>query len=262
MNVAGVLVPLVTPLTTTGAVSAGCVASLVASVRPHACGLIVGLSTGEGAALSARQWTDMLEATLEHARELPVIAGVLLADAPTIARRVARLPSPVQAVAVAPPFRRASRNVDVVAHFSAVRRATSTPILVYNESQLSGVTMTVPTIRSVCELGGVAAIKDSSGRIDTGRELAATLDAPVFQGRERLLADSVSFAGSAVGLANLEPRLCAAALGDRSGPAGDAVAEAVLRYDLDSPTWYRGVKHELVRRSVIRTSMTVGGGGS
>lgn len=258
MTLGGVLVPLVTPLTETGEVSAACVAALVESVRPHASGLVAGLSTGEGAELSKRQWTDMLAATLEHARGLPVIAGVLLADAAKIAERIAGRTARVYAIAVAPPFRRRSNEDDVFEHFEALRSATATPILIYNESHVSGVTMTVSTIRRVCELGGVAAIKDSSASIDVGLELAATAGAPVFQGCEQLLADSAPFAGSAVGLANLEPALCASALSDRSAVSAHAVADAVRRYGLDSPTWYRCVKRELVRRSVIRTSMTAG----
>jgi 4-hydroxy-tetrahydrodipicolinate synthase len=113
------------------------------------------------------------------------------------------------------------------------------------------------TIRRVCELGRVAAIKDSSGRVDVGRELAATTGVPVFQGCERLLTESGGLAGTAVGLANLEPELCATAYRDAS-TAGD-VAQAVRRYGLDGPQWYRACKRELVRRNVIRTSAIVGG---
>lgn len=262
MTLRGVLVPLVTPLTETGEVSVPCVAALVESVRPHAAALLPGLSTGEGPRLSQRQWSDMLAATVEYARGLPVIAGVLLADAAKIAERVAGVAGRLHAIAVAPPFRRDAAQDDVYAHFSALQSAISTPMLIYNESHLSGVTMNVHTIRRVCELGGVAAIKDSSGAIDTGRELVATAGVPVFQGWEQLLADSAPFAGSAVGLANLEPALCARAQGDPSVTSAHAVADAVRRYGLDGPTWYRGVKRELVRRSVIRTSAIAGEAGS
>ncbi len=264
MTLGGVLVPLVTPLTETGEVSVPCVAALVESVRPHAAGLLPGLSTGEGPRLSQRQWSDMLAATVEHARGLPVIAGVLLADAAKIAERVAGVAERLHAIAVAPPFRRDATQDDAYAHFSALRCATAAPMLIYNESDLSGVTMNVQTIHRVCGLGAIAAIKDSSGRIDTGRELAATAGVPVFQGREQLLADSApfAFAGSAVGLANLEPALCASAQTEPSATSASAVADAVRRYGLDGPTWYAGVKRELVRRGVIRTGVLAGEAGS
>jgi 4-hydroxy-tetrahydrodipicolinate synthase len=266
VTLGGVLVPLVTPLTESGEVSVACVAALVESVRPHAAALLPGLSTGEGLRLSQRQWSDMLAATVEHARGLPVIAGVLLPDAARISERVAGVADHLHGVAVAPPFRshvssHATQD-NAYAHFSALRSATAVPILVYNESHLSGVTMNVQTIRRVCELGGVVAIKDSSGRIDTGRQLAATAGVPVFQGWERLLADSAPFAGSAVGLANLEPALCARTQREPSARTASAVADAVRRYGLDGPTWYRSVKRELVRRGVIRTSAVAGEAGS
>jgi 4-hydroxy-tetrahydrodipicolinate synthase len=82
---------------------------------------------------------------------------------------------------------------------------------------------------------------------------------PVFQGSERLLTDSTPLAGSVVGLANLEPRLCAAAQPDCSATTADAVAHAVRRYGLDGAEWYANVKRELVRRKVICASTIVGG---
>jgi 4-hydroxy-tetrahydrodipicolinate synthase len=216
------------------------------------------LSTGEGWRLSPQQWTDMLAATIDHAQGLPVVVGVLLADAARIAERAAAVAERVDGMAVAPPFRRAATQEDVFAHFEKLGSATTMPLLIYNESQLSGVDMNLRTIRRVCELARVAAIKDSSGRIDVGRELAATTGVPVFQGREHLLTDSGDLAGSAVCLANLEPELCRAAHEDASATTARAVAEAVRRYGLDGPQWYRECKRELVRRNVIRTSTTAG----
>lgn len=258
MSLGGVLVPLATPLTESGEVSTSCVAALIDSVRPYAAGLLPALSTGEGWRLSKRQWIDMLAATVEHARDLPVIAGVLLADAAKIAERALGVTERLHAIAVAPPFDRAATQDDIYAHFSALRSATTTPIVIYNESHLSGANMNVNTIRRVCELGSVVGIKDSSGRIDVGRELAATTGVPVFQGAEHLLCHSTPLAGSAVGLANLEPRLCATAQRYCSATATSAVAHAVHRHGLDGPKWYANVKRELVRRSVIRASAMVG----
>jgi len=117
--------------------------------------------------------------------------------------------------------------------------------------------MNVKTIRRVCELGRVPAIKDSSGRINLSRELAATTGVPVFQGSEHLLTASTPLAGSAVALANLEPRLCAAAQRKSSAmTAGDA-AHAVRCHGLDGLDWYAHVKRELVRRNGIRASALV-----
>jgi 4-hydroxy-tetrahydrodipicolinate synthase len=257
LSLRGVLVPLATPLTECGEVSTTCVGALIDSVRRYAGGLLPGLSTGEGWCLSKQQWIDMLVATVEHARDLPVIAGVLLADATKIVERLRDVGECLHAVAVAPPFDRAANQEDIYAHFRVLRSATTTPILIYNESRLSGAKMNVKTIRRVCELGHVAAIKDSSGRIDVSRELAATTGVPVFQGSEHLLTDSAALAGSAVALANLEPRLCAAAQRKYTAATAGAVAHAIRRYGLDGPDWYAHVKRELVRRKVIRASAIV-----
>jgi 4-hydroxy-tetrahydrodipicolinate synthase len=258
VSLGGVLVPLATPLTASGEVSTACVGALIESVRPYAGGLLPGLSTGEGWRLSKQQWTDMLAATIDHARDLPVIAGVLLADAAKIAERLVGVSERLHAVAVAPPFDRAATQDDIYAHFSALRSATTTPIVIYNESHLSGANMNAKTIRRVCELGRIAAIKDSSGRIDVSRELAATTGVPVFQGSEHLLSDSTPLAGSVVGLANLDPGLCGAAQRESSATTAGAVARAVRRYGLDDPDWYANVKRELVRRHVIRAGAIVG----
>jgi 4-hydroxy-tetrahydrodipicolinate synthase len=259
LSLQGVLVPLVTPLTQTGEVSKACVAALVESLRPHAAGLVPSLSTGEGGRLSTRQWTDMVAAAVEHAGDLPVVAGVLLADARAIGRRVAALSGQrLHALAVTPPFDPRATGADVCAHFAALRAATATPVVIYNESHHSGVTMNVETIRRVCEHGGVAGIKDSSGRIGVSRELAASSGVPVFQGCETLLAQSAHLAGSAVGLANLEPGLCAEAQRNPCPATRRAVASAVRRYGLERDDWYASIKRELVHRGVIRTSALAG----
>jgi len=55
-----------------------------------------------------------------HARDLPVIAGVLLADATKIAERLLDVSERLHAVAAAPPFHRAAKQDDIYAHFSVL----------------------------------------------------------------------------------------------------------------------------------------------
>jgi 4-hydroxy-tetrahydrodipicolinate synthase len=164
----------------------------------------------------------------------------------------------VHALAVTPPFDPRATDADVCAHFGALGATTATRIVIYNESHHSGVTMNVETIRRVCGLGGVAGIKDSSGRISVSRELAASTGVPVFQGCETLLGESAHLAGSAVGLANLEPGLCADAQRNPCAATSAAVASAVRGYGLQRDDWYASIKRELARRGVIRTSALAG----
>lgn len=256
MNIGDVVVPLVTPLDGRGAVSAGCVERLVESVRPRATALLPALTSGEGWRLSLRQWTDVVRATVRCAGGLPVVAGVELATAAEVAARAdLAMALGADAVAVAPPFRPGAPPSAALDHYQAVRAATAAPILVYNESTLSGVEVTVDVLCRICRLPGVVGVKESSGSLDvTGELVAARPGVPVLQGFEHLLPHSKEVDGCVVSLSNLEPALCADAVGTTSPAVAAALADAVARFGLEDPDWYAGIKRELVRRGVIRTA--------
>lgn len=260
----GVTVALVTPLTDDGDVAEEDVGRLVASVRPYVDALLPALSTGEGWALTDRQWHRMVAATVTHRAGLPVLAGI---QRPTTAQAVARARTAAglgAAAVVAPtPYGPDVTQEEMYRHYETLGREGGLPVVVYHEREVSGNDLYPDTLLRICSLPSVVAVKDSAGDPAATRELiAARPGVPVLQGLEHLLPETEGVDGHVAALANVEPALCAAL---HAGPVSDhaaALAAACERHGLDRPDWYRALKSELCRRGVLTTERTTGTGGA
>ncbi|NGY62438.1 dihydrodipicolinate synthase family protein [Lentzea sp. NEAU-D13] len=255
----GTVVPLVTPLTPTGRVSADGVRRLVDSVRDGVVALLPALSSGEGWRLSRDQWTEVVGWAEEFSGDLPVLAGVTLPTTAEVVQRC-RLAADlgVDAVVITAPFDPEATQETIFRHYATVREAVALPIMVYNENVLSGNDADAPTLRRICALPDVVGVKESSGSTALTRELVAALpDVPVFQGWEHLLTSVAGVAGLIGPLSNLEPDLCTAALVDPTPDRQSEVDAACARHGLLRDDWYREVKRELCRRGVLDTALTV-----
>ncbi|MGW1073691.1 dihydrodipicolinate synthase family protein [Streptomyces sp. NPDC002537] len=254
---AGVTVALVTPLTDRGDVPRRDVTRLVDSVRPHVSALLPALSTGEGWALTDRQWQAMIGHTVDCADGLPVFAGIQRPTTGEVTER-ARLAARLGATAVVAttPYGPHVTQRQMYDHYAAVAEAAGLPVVVYHESVISGNGIELATLLRICDLPGTAAVKDSAGSAaDTRALLAAGPGVPVLQGLEHLVGDCGDVDGWVMALANVEPALCATAFGARP-VYNAAVREACERHGLDRADWYRSLKSELHRRRVIGTGRT------
>ncbi|MFC0861223.1 dihydrodipicolinate synthase family protein [Sphaerimonospora cavernae] len=255
----GTIVPLITPLAETGAVSEQSVQRLIDSIRHQVTGLMPTLSSGEGWKLSEQQWHDMVSYTVRHSAGLPVLAGIQL---PTTEQVIARAETAVSlgvaAIAVTTPFAPGLAQEEIYSHYRALRAAVPIPLFIYNEEALSGNQIALDTLLRICRLPGVVGIKESSGSAEFTRKLvAADLGIPVFEGWENLLHEVPGVAGFVGPLANLEPGLCNDMLAAPSMERQKAIDAACERYGLFRDDWYRSVKKELCRRRVIDTDATV-----
>lgn len=255
----GVTVALVTPLTDAGEVSEESVARLVASVRPYVNALLPALSTGEGRSLTDRQWRAMVSATVRHADGLPVVAGI---QRPTTAEVAARAEIAeelgARALAVTTPYGPEVSQDEMYRHYERLGRLTGLPLVVYNESAVSGNSLELATLLRICALPAVAGVKDSAGSAPFTRELiTAGPGVPVFAGLEHLLLESGPVDGYVVALANVEPALCAALFAEPTKERAAELAAACTRYGLDRDDWYRALKGELHRRGVLESDRTV-----
>ncbi|MBT2382897.1 dihydrodipicolinate synthase family protein [Streptomyces sp. ISL-11] len=259
----GVTVALVTPLTDAGEVAQEDVARLVAGVRPYVDALLPALSTGEGWALSQRQWCEMVAATVRCRDGLPVLAGI---ECPTTGETVARARLAAElgasAVVAPTPYGPDVTQEEMYRHYETLGAEGGLPVIVYHEREVSGNDLRPDTLLRICALPGVAAVKDSAGDPAATRELvAARPGVPVLQGLEHLVPETGGVDGHVAALANVEPALCAALF---AGPVSRYTAEltaACERHGLDRPDWYRALKSELCRRGVLTTERTIGTGG-
>ena len=76
ISVKGIVPPLVTPVDNKGEVSEQSVKRLIEHVAPYSGALMPTLSSGEGWALSEKQFEDMIKFTVKYSPALPVFAGV------------------------------------------------------------------------------------------------------------------------------------------------------------------------------------------
>jgi 4-hydroxy-tetrahydrodipicolinate synthase len=253
----GTIVPLITPLDG-GVVAEKGVQRLIESVRAEVTGLMPALSSGEGWALSEQQWLDMVGYTLRHANGLPVLAGIQLPDTRSVIERsLVAEDLGVAAVVVTTPFGADVSQDAILAHYRELRAAVQVPIFLYNEQALSGNHIAVETLLRICELPGIAGIKESSGDAELTSRIAAELSIPVFEGWENLLSEVTGVAGLIGPLANLEPGLCNAMLAEPSARRQSAINEACVRYGVFKDDWYRWVKQELRSRGVIDSDEVV-----
>jgi 4-hydroxy-tetrahydrodipicolinate synthase len=249
----GTIVPLITPFDDAGNVSDACVARLIESVRGEVTGLMPALSSGEGWALTERQWQQMVSATRAHSRGLPVLAGIQLGSTAAVLARAERATTlGVDGVVVSGPFGEHLTQDQIYRHFAALVCTISVPLFIYNETAISGNHMEPDTLVKVCQLPGIVGVKESSGAPELTRRLMAALpQVPVFEGWENLLLQARGVAGFIGPLANLEPALCNAMLADPTTARQAAIDAACTRYGLLTDDWYRQVKSALVHRSVI-----------
>jgi len=260
----GTIVPLITPLAPDGAVDKSGVDRLVEYVHDGVTALMPALSSGEGEHLTARQWHDVVEATVACARGLPVLAGILAPTTDLVVGR-ARLARELgaAAVVVSTPFGAGVSQEEILAHYTTLRAAVDIPLFVYNEAEKSGNHIELETLLAIFALPGVVGIKESSGDPAlTRRIVEADHDVPVFEGWENLMLEARGVAGFIGPLANLEPALCTAMLADPTAERQQEIDEVSKRLGIFEDDWYRHVKDELLARGVIgcaATADTTGG---
>ncbi|WP_017624073.1 dihydrodipicolinate synthase family protein [Nocardiopsis chromatogenes] len=251
--ISGTVVPLITPYDGHGRVSEKSTASLIEYVHADVSALMPVLSSGEGWRLTDQQWSDMVSFTVAHSHGLPVIAGVQAADTPCVLRR-ARMAEALGAdmVAATTPFGAGVGQDEMVAHYRTLQGGTRLPIVVYNEEPVSQNRASLVTLLRICDLPGVAAVKESSGKAELTRALvAAGTGVPVFQGWEDRVASTPAVDGLIGPLANLEPGLCNTLLADPGEPLQRIVVAVCELFGLFRDDWYLRVKRELARRGVI-----------
>lgn len=255
----GTIAPLITPLTRSGTVSERCVARLIGSLRDQVTALMPALSSGEGWALTGKQWEQMVAATVACSDGLPVLAGIQLPDTDAvIARAEQATVLGADAVVVTAPFGGDSTQQEIYQHYANICSAVRISLFIYNEAAISGNHIELDTLTRICLLPGVVGIKESSGSPElTNRIVAAVPEVPVFEGWEHLLFDVRGVAGFIGPLANLDPTLCNKMLAAPTAALQAEIDEASARYRLRADDWYRQVKTELMRRGILDTDRVV-----
>jgi 4-hydroxy-tetrahydrodipicolinate synthase len=130
-------------------------------------GLIPLGSTGEFASLEDVDQARVLDTVLAAAEgKVPVVAGV---SAETTEKAVANARNAVRAGAsgllVLPPWYYTPDQDEIVEHYRRIAEAVPAPIMIYNNPFTSKVDIQAATVARLARIGGIQAIKESTGEI-------------------------------------------------------------------------------------------------
>ena len=232
----GVVPPLISSLTTSGAVDETAVAALIGRVLDEgASGLFMLGGCGEGAWLTSTQRSAVVKAAVKAAGgRAPVLAGVMLPGtgaAVEAARQAAG--EGADAVIVGSPYYFGVDGDAQARHIEAVIQAAGRPALLYNIPQCTHHTLAPATVERLARDARVLGIKDSAGDFQAFQAFVAVKrdrsSFRVLQGNEPLAAASLLLGGDGLvpGVANVAPGLCVEVV--RAAARADAPACAKLQ---------------------------------
>lgn len=160
MSLNGILVPLITPFGTDGAVALDALERLAHQVLDDgAAGLVALGTTGEPASLTPAEQEAVVDVIAAVSREhgTPLLVGARM--------DLAARPGVTAALSLVPPFVRPG-EAGVIAHFEAL--AGTVPLVIYHVPYRTGQELTPATIRRLAGIPGVIGMKYATGSIDAG----------------------------------------------------------------------------------------------
>lgn len=170
-ELSNLFVPLITPFSADGALAAPALERLAHRVLDDGAAGIVALgTTGEHAALTASERSDVLQICAGVCRErgAPLIVGAGDNDTARSAAALAALrdyPEVAAALTVVPYYNRPG-EAGVIEHFRALARDGHVPLLIYNIPYRTGQRLSWPAIRRLASLPGIAGLKHAAGAVD------------------------------------------------------------------------------------------------
>jgi 4-hydroxy-tetrahydrodipicolinate synthase len=213
----GSIPALVTPFTEAGAVDEASFAAHVEwQISEGSTGLVPVGTTGESPTLSHAEHKRVVELCVEvAAKRVPVIAGAgsnNTLEAIELAQHAEAVGA--DALLVVTPYYNKPTQKGLIAHYEAIAKATSLPIIIYNIPGRSVIDMSPETMGALAKAHkNIVGVKDATGKIERVSEQRITCGADFVQlsGED---ATALGFnAHGGVGCisvtANVAPRLCA-----------------------------------------------------
>jgi 4-hydroxy-tetrahydrodipicolinate synthase len=181
-------------------------------IRDGVSGLIVCGTVGEGCSLTAKEKIAVYEMARSVAgKRVPVIGGVAEFTTPfaiATAREAERIG--LDGIMVMPALVYSAKPFETVAHYRAVAKAVSLPLMVYNNPPIYKIDVTPQMLADLADVENIVCFKESSG--DTRRFIDLknmTGDRfTLFAGLDDVVVESVAVGavGWVSGLSNVFPR--------------------------------------------------------
>ena len=201
LHLNGIFTALVTPFSKDGSsVDKASLSALIEfQLTSRVQGVVACGSTGEATTLSEAEYVDVVKyVRAETKGKIPCVAGISVsstARAVDMARALEELGCDGILVAT-PPYNKPSQ-AGIIAHFKALRAATSLPLIAYNIPGRSGVSVASSTLGVLSREGIICGVKESSGSVDTIADtlLAVQPDCQVVAGEDSLLLATLAYGG-------------------------------------------------------------------
>ena len=214
----GIIPAVVTPLDDEGRFNeAGMRRLLDYLIEGGSHGLFVVGAAGEFYGFDPEEKRRIFEVTMDQVGgRVPVYAGTNgITTRESIELTMMAEECGVDAVSVLTPMFINPSQEQLVEHFTAIARATSLPVIMYNNPPKTGAALAASTVAKLAEIPNIVGIKDSSGDLtQTGEFIRLTRGKPgfsVLMGRDTLIFGALCYGatGSIASCANVAPRICA-----------------------------------------------------
>lgn len=168
-ELAGTIVPLVTPFDAEGKVDRPALGRLVKFVLEQGADHVMATAlTGEGPLLDADEirgvWSAVNDAVEDRVGVIPAIVSTTTRRAIELAAEAERIGSEALMIAPIIPELYAGRSRrDIIGFHADVAASTSLPLILFNYPSLTGVDLTVEIVAELSEIPNVLYIKESTG---------------------------------------------------------------------------------------------------
>ena len=172
--------------------------------------IIICGTTGEASTMPDEEHLAAIAYTVKKtAGRIPVIAGTGSNDT-AHAVRLSKEAEKVGAdgiLSVTPYYNKTTQK-GLVSHFTAIAKAVSIPVILYNVPSRTGVSISIPVLAELAKLDNIVAIKEASGNISYAAQVAAKVpDLYIYSGNDDMIVPILSLGGKGVisVLANILP---------------------------------------------------------
>lgn len=207
----GIWIPLITPFTSSGAVDAACLRTLVRELRKaEVAGFVALGTTGEPATLSDEEKQTVLDIVLDEAGAVPVVVGASGITADEVCDELtmwSALPL-AGALITAPHYVRPSQQA-IIRFFEDIAARTHLPIIVYDHPFRTGVHIELQTMHELARMPSVQAVKDCGGDARKTQALIADGRLAILAGEDTQVFTTIAQggAGAITASAHLHPQL-------------------------------------------------------
>ena len=193
----GIWIPLITPLQH-GAVDTLALQQLVAGYRTSGIRGFASLSTtGEASLLSVQAQDTVLQATIEAARGLPVIAGLVAGTFAEAQQRVQQLNRfDIQAIMLSSPAYIRPSQQGLIQYFTELADSSAVPLVIYEIPYRTGVALELDSLLQLARHPNIQAIKDCAGSVAITRQLIADGNLQVLAGEDFNIFNTLCMGGS------------------------------------------------------------------